>query len=130
MKGRPKVTRDGNSSSGNVEYVDLPLALTRQFGCIMWQPVRLLSKPHDAFVNGIFFVPLKSQCVACPQIFHPRAESTWQNCTCSIMVRESRVETEDQSAQTGEKVDRKKVRQNGRPFDSSESSVLSFDFIT
>ena len=39
-------------------------------------------------------------------------------------------QTVDQSAQTGGKVDRKKVKQNGGLFDSNESSALSFDFVT
>ena len=39
-------------------------------------------------------------------------------------------QTVDQSAQTGGKVDRKKVKQNGGLFDSNESSALLFDFVT
>ena len=41
MKERPEVTRDGNSSSDETEYVNLSLVLTRQFRFIVWQPVRL-----------------------------------------------------------------------------------------
>ena len=39
-------------------------------------------------------------------------------------------QTADQSVQTGEKVDGKKIKQGGRLFDSSESCVLLFAFVT
>ena len=53
VKERPEVTRDGNSSSGETEYVNLSLAITRQFRFIVWQPVRLrLTGPTTWGWNG------------------------------------------------------------------------------
>ena len=36
MKERPEVTRDGNPSSGEVEYVDLALTLFQGAGIAQW----------------------------------------------------------------------------------------------
>ena len=39
------------------------------------------------------------------------------------------VQTADQAAQAGQKVDRRMVKQNGGLFSLNESSALSFDFV-
>ena len=64
-------------------------------------------------------------------------ESTSQKFTaCSTPAREPRVtekhvvQTSDQSAQTGGKVNRKKVKQNGGFFDLNEYFVLSSGLVT
>lgn len=88
------------------------------------------SKPHDAFDDAILLCMWHALGLS---VHGPKAH--WKHVAefCMFCIGEGiaggkrMVQAADESGQTGNMVNWKKVKQNGRLFSSSESSVLSFD---